>query len=123
MLKLTLKNLTAHKRRLVAMSLAVILGVAFLSATLTLGDTMRAGFKSAIAEGIGDTAVAVRSDTRLNGGESGAQSGVVDAGLVDQLRNVDGVAQAEPSVEGVAQLIGADGRPLGGEGPPTMGAN
>lgn len=123
MLKLTIKNLTAHKRRLVAMSLAVILGVAFLSATLTLGDTMRAGFKSAIAEGIGDTSVAVRSATRLSGGDSGAQAGVVDAGLVDQLRNVDGVAQAEPSVEGVAQLIGADGRPLGGEGPPTIGAN
>ena len=60
MLQLTLKNLGAHKRRLFSTSLAVILGVAFLSATLMLGDTMRAGFKVDIVEGVGDTAVTVR---------------------------------------------------------------
>ncbi len=34
MVKLTIRNITAHKRRLLATSLAVILGVAFLTATL-----------------------------------------------------------------------------------------
>jgi putative ABC transport system permease protein len=124
MLQLTLKNLGAHKRRLFSTSLAVILGVAFLSATLMLGDTMRAGFKVDIVEGVGDTAVTVRGSTRLGNSDSTIkQSGVLDASLVQQLATVDGVAEAAPGVEGVAQLIGANGRPIGGNGPPTVGTN
>ena len=99
MLKLTIRNITAHKRRLLATSLAVILGVAFLTATLALGDTMRAGFRTQIEQGIGDTAVAVRSTTRLNADEQTGQTGLVDASLVDQLATVAGVADAQPSVE------------------------
>ena len=123
MVKLTIRNITAHKRRLLATCLAVILGVAFLTATLVLGDTMRAGFRTQIAQGIGDTAVAVRSTTRLSADDQTGQTGLVDASLVDQLRTVDGVADAEPSVEGAAQLVGHDRTPIGGDGPPTVGVN
>ncbi len=123
MIKLTIRNITAHKRRFLATCLAVILGVAFLTATLALGDTMRAGFRTQIAQGIGDTAVAVRSTTRLNADDQTGQTGLVDASLVDQLRTVDGVADAEPSVQGAAQLIGHDRTPIGGDGPPTVGVN
>ena len=123
MVKLTIRNITAHKRRLLATSLAVILGVAFLTATLVLGDTMRAGFRTQIAQGIGDTAVAVRSTIRLNADDQTGQTGLVDASLVDQLRAEDGVADAQPSVEGAAQLIGHDRTPIGGDGPPTVGVN
>ena len=42
MLNVTLKGLWAHKRRMVGTLLAVFLGVAFLSGTLVLGDTLRA---------------------------------------------------------------------------------
>ena len=28
-----------------------------------------------------------------------------------------------PVVEGIAQIVGADGEPIGGDGPPTLGAN
>ena len=40
MRRLTLTNLWAHKRRAVGTALAVVLGVAFLCATLVLGDTL-----------------------------------------------------------------------------------
>lgn len=124
MLKLTLKNLGAHKRRLLSTSLAVILGVAFLSATLTLGDTMRAGFRVDIVEGVGDTAVTVRGSTRLGNSDSTIkQSAALPVSLVDQVALVDGVDEVAPGVEGVAQLIGANGRPIGGNGPPTVGTN
>ncbi len=39
------------------------------------------------------------------------------------MRGVDGVAAAEPSVEGFGQLIGTDGDKLGGNGPPTLAGN
>ena len=40
MLHATLSGLWARKRRLLGTSLAVVLGVAFLAATLVLGDAM-----------------------------------------------------------------------------------
>ncbi len=123
MLQLTLKNLGAYKRRVLSTGLAVILGVAFLAATLALGDTMRAGFTTDIVQGVGDTAVTVRSDTRLGGGDYVEQTGVLDASMVQQLAVIDGVAEAQPGVEGVAQLVGSDGSAIGGNGPPTVGTN
>ena len=48
MLKITLTNLWAHKRRLAGSFLAVVLGVALLAGTL--GWTMAAGSGKAIAD-------------------------------------------------------------------------
>ena len=42
-----LAGLWARKRRLLGTTTAVVLGVAFLAATLVIGDTMRAGFSGA----------------------------------------------------------------------------
>ncbi len=40
MLRMTLKGLLAHKRRLLTTALAVTLGVAFMAGTLVLTDTI-----------------------------------------------------------------------------------
>ena len=40
----TLKGIAGHKRRFVSTCVAVVLGVAFLTGTLVLGDTIRGGF-------------------------------------------------------------------------------
>src|SRR5215218_6448626 len=114
------KGLLAHKRRLVGTFLAVFLGVAFLSGTLVLGDTLRANFENLFTEANAGTDVVVRHESRLatDPGEPDSQRGLVDASLVDTVRNVDGVTAAEASVEGFGQIVGKDGDKLGGNGPP-----
>ena len=47
----------------------------------------------------------------------------VDERLVSELAANPDVASALPVVEGVAQLSGADGELIGGDGPPTFGEN
>src|SRR5688572_26651929 len=47
----------------------------------------------------------------------------VDERLVSELAGNPDVASALPVVEGVAQLSGADGELIGGDGPPTFGEN
>ncbi|HEX2048819.1 MAG TPA: FtsX-like permease family protein [Acidimicrobiales bacterium] len=111
----------AHKRRLVGTTLAVLLGVTFLTATLVLGDTARAGFEVAFEEANAGTDAVVRSSTSLTGGEQRAAV-PLDASIVDRARGVAGVSRVAPTVEGFAQIVGADGTPLGGSGPPTLGA-
>ena len=45
MLRTIIKTLWSRKRRLAGTSIAVVLGVAFLAATLILGATTKAGFR------------------------------------------------------------------------------
>jgi putative ABC transport system permease protein len=120
MLRLTFRNLRAHKRRLVATCFAVLLGVSFLSGTLATGDTMRAGFTQVITELNDGTAAVVRSTTDIGDDESASGKGLVDQSLVQRIEAVDGVRAAAPSIDGYAQLIGADGDRIGGSGPPTL---
>jgi putative ABC transport system permease protein len=122
MFRTTLKTISAHKRRLVATCTAVLLGVAFLSGTLVLGDTMRAGFSDLFSESNAGTDALVRSATEV-GSDDFTERGLLDASVVDDVRAVDGVAAAEPQIEAGGQIVGKDGDPLGGNGPPTLAGN
>ncbi len=79
MIKLTLRNLAAHKRRLIGTSLAVCLGVAFLAGTFVLGDTMAANFDRLFTSSIGETDAVVRNDNRVGGDVETAQALVPQA--------------------------------------------
>src|SRR5262245_39180410 len=121
MFRAILSGLWARKRRLLGTATAVVLGVAFLTATLVLGDTMRSGFRNAFTEANAGTDVVVRSADEI-GGENSVR-GLIDAGLVDTVAGAEGVARAVPSIEGVATLLGTDGDRIGGDGPPTIATN
>ncbi|HEX6310542.1 MAG TPA: FtsX-like permease family protein [Acidimicrobiia bacterium] len=125
MVKVSLKGLWAHKRRMVSTVLAVFLGVAFLSGTIALGDTMRANFSDLLTEANAGTDAVVRRTTTLDTdpGEPDAQRGLLDDSLVGEVAAVTGVAVAEGSIEGYGQLLGNDGDALGGNGPPTLAGN
>ena len=63
MWKTTLASIRGHKRRLLATSSAVLLGVAFLSGTLVFGDTTRSAFGDLFEEANAGTDAVVRSAT------------------------------------------------------------
>jgi putative ABC transport system permease protein len=121
MIAITARSLWARKRRLVATLLAVALGVAFLAGTLLLSDTLRANFDRLFTQADGGTNVVLRGATEIGSGNS-ARTGV-DASLLSRVRAVPGVADAQPYLEGYGQLLGRDGKPIGGNGPPTQAAN
>ena len=74
-----------------ATSSAVVLGVAFLSGTLVLGDTMETGFGDMFDEANAGTDAIVRSSTEV-GDEDISERGLLDAPVVDDVAAVDGVA-------------------------------
>jgi putative ABC transport system permease protein len=121
-LQLTLRNVWAHKRRLVGMFVAVCLSVAFLGGTLVLGDTMRANFDRLFADVNSGTDVVLRSSTSI-GDDIDAPRGLVDESLAADARTWDGVAAAEPLVDGVGLPMGSDGEVIGGGGPPSLAGN
>src|SRR5918998_852743 len=117
MLFLTIREMRTHVRRLAGTSLAVVLGVAFLTGTLVLGSTLRANFDDLFTEVNAGTDVVVRTSTDLG---MDSPRGLIDVSLVDEVAEVDGVAAAEPVVTGMGRLLGADGEAIGGNGPPQL---
>src|SRR5689334_20079030 len=121
MIAIIARSLWARKRRLVATLLAVALGVAFLAGTLLLSDTLRANFDRLFTQADGGTNVVLRGATEIGSGNC-TRTGV-DASLLPRVRTVPGVADAQPYLEGYGQLLDRDGKPIGGNGPPTEAAN
>ncbi|MER5437143.1 ABC transporter permease [Streptomyces sp. NPDC002790] len=122
--RLSLTSLRAHKRRFAGTFSAVLLGVAFLAGTLVMGDTLRASFDSMFAGASSGTDAVVRSGNVITTpGESQGTRRPVDASLADDLAKVPGVAAAAPNIQGAGQLVDAHGKPIGGQGPPTLAGN
>jgi putative ABC transport system permease protein len=122
MLSIAIKSVWAHKRRLVATTFSVVLGVAFLAGTLLLGDTLRANFDKLFTQANGTTDVVVRSATALGSGPGSSRTSV-DASLLPAVRNVPGVADAAGYIQGFGKLVDHHGKAIGGNGPPTTAAN
>lgn len=116
------KTMWAHRRRLVGTAVAVILGVAFLSGTLILGDTLSHNFDRLFTQADAGTDVVVRSTTTLASGQETTRAGL-DPSVVTTVQGVSGVADAVPYIEGYGKLVGKDGKGIGGVGPPTRAAN
>ena len=121
-----LRNLWAHKVRLMATALSIMLGVAFVAGTLVLTATMRNTYDNLFADVYRGTDAVVRAKAAFEGPQgTGTQRGRVDAALVPKLQSVDGVRAAEGGVTGYARLISKDGKALGdpANGAPTIGGN
>jgi putative ABC transport system permease protein len=120
MWRTTLKSIAAHQRRLLATCSAVLLGVAFLSATLVLMHTLTNGFAGVIAKANAGTDALVRSSVEV-GREDVTERGLIDRSLADTIAAVDGVAAVVPRIETDGRIVGADGDPIGGGGPTIAG--
>ena len=126
MLLTTVRNLLAHKFRLFATGLAVMLGVAFMSGTLVLTDTIQKTFDDLFANVYDGTSAVVRQTAAFKGPNgAGDQRGRVDASLVNVVKHVDGVAVAEGNMFGYAQIVDKHGDAVGdpNNGPPVIGGD
>ncbi|MBP0448748.1 FtsX-like permease family protein [Kitasatospora sp. RG8] len=116
MLRTALRNVLAHKARLVMTVLAVCLGVAFVCGTLVFADSTAAAYRAAASRSFADVAVTVTAKTPPPGTAADQRDDALDSALDDELVRklaaVPGVAAVRPSADGRAALNAADGSPL-----------
>jgi putative ABC transport system permease protein len=123
MVKLSLRGLVTHKLRLLLTVAAVTLGVAFVSGTFVLSDTMSKAFDE-LYEGLTEgTDVAVRAELAYTDISTQGVTRPLDDDLVDVVSAVPGVAVAEGSLTGYALIVDEDGEPVQPGGAPTLGAS
>jgi putative ABC transport system permease protein len=120
MWRTTLKSIAAHRRRLLATCSAVLLGVAFLSGTLVLSHTLTNSFADILADANAGADALVRSSVEV-GSEDVTERDLIDRSLADTIAAVDGVAAVAPHIESSGRIVGADGDPIGGDGPTIAG--
>ncbi len=126
MRRLALRNLMAHKLRLLLSAAAVVLGVAFVSGTMIFTDTLQRTFTDLFESTSADVSVTPHQafDTGLAGTSIGGSRPSVPADVLQQVRAVDGVAAAEGYVEteGV-YVLDASGKVLDTGGAPGVGTS
>ncbi|MFD5898531.1 ABC transporter permease [Streptomyces sp. NPDC060366] len=122
--RISVSALRANKRRFAGTFTAVLLGVSFLTGTLVMGDTLRGSFDTMFGDAAGGTDAVVRgADAVTVPGDALGTREPVDTALIEKIERIRGVAAAAPRIEGAGQLIGSDGKPVGGQGPPTVAGN
>ncbi|NYI94563.1 putative ABC transport system permease protein [Streptomonospora nanhaiensis] len=125
MLRLTLRGLAAHRLRFLLTGFSVVLGVAFVSGTLILTDTMDRAFTRMFEGMDADIAAVVRPQQEFAqgfaaGGEAGTATLLPDD-LAGDLAEVEEIQAVYPMAEGTAAVLGPDGEEIGGQGPPQIG--
>jgi putative ABC transport system permease protein len=121
MWKATIRGLFARKVRLALTALAILLGVAFVSATYVLTDSVKQSFDSVFAQTLSGIDLQVQGASALG---DGSTPGRIPDAVVAQVAAVPGVRTANGFVRtSLAQFVDSHGDTIGGGGPPTFGVS
>ncbi|MFD4548492.1 ABC transporter permease [Streptomyces sp. NPDC058246] len=114
MFRTALRNVLAHKARLLMTVLAVMLGVAFVSGTLVFTNTISDAYQKSSAKGFDQVDVAVRPEYPADKGDTVAKEQKLTQPLFDKAAKVPGAASAIGVVNGFTAIADKDGKLIGG---------
>ena len=124
MTKVALRGLAGRKLRALLTGIAIVLGVAMISGTYVLTDTIDRAFKTLFTESYAGTDAVVTGrglDVSVDG--ESPPSPPVEAALLETVRGVDEAELATGSIldESNTKIVDKDGRAISSEGAPTFG--
>ncbi|MCT7352335.1 ABC transporter permease [Streptomyces sp. 15-116A] len=122
MFRTALRNVLAHKARLLMTVLAVMLGVAFVSGTLVFTNTISSALQKSSAKGFDHVDVAVTPKWKDAEGDRVGKSHELTRAMVDDSARVPGAERAIGVVGGFTALADKDGK-LIGDGFQSQGGN
>ena len=120
MTRVALAGLLGRKLRTALTAIAIVLGVAMVTGTFVLTDSIDKAFNSIftdVRKG-SDIVVSGKAATSTN---SGSTAPTLPGSLLGQVRQLPDVAEAEGQVNGEAQLIGPNGKAIVFGGAPNLG--
>ncbi len=120
MRKLILRSIAASKGRLFLTMLSIIFGVAFVSGSFILADSLRSVFDKLSSDIFAGVDAVVRApEGEVSNSEDEPR---FDESIAGALANVDGVAEIEPGLSGFEKVytLDADGEVVRPQGPPVL---
>jgi putative ABC transport system permease protein len=123
MIAVALKGLAGRKVRALLTAFAVVIGVAMVSGTLVLTDTMQKAFDGIFTASYEQTDAVIAGKEIVKGSQSGAAT--VPEALLTKVRALPEVAAAggtiSPTESNEAEIFGRDGKAMGSGGAPRFG--
>ncbi|MFF8993376.1 ABC transporter permease [Streptomyces sp. NPDC014983] len=114
MFRTALRNVLAHKARLLMTVLAVMLGVAFVSGTLVFTDTISDAYQNSAAKGFDQVDVAVVPKYQESEGDKVGRTPDLTRAMLDEAARVPGAASATGVVSGFTAVADKHGKLAGG---------
>jgi putative ABC transport system permease protein len=113
MTRVALRGITTRRLRTVLTALAIVLGVAMVSGSYTLTDTMRGAADSLSSSAYDGTAAVVSAKTAFKVDEDFPVRPSISEGTLSQVRDIPGVERAVGSISDEARIVGKDGDIVG----------
>ncbi len=122
MTRVALRGLLGRKLRAALTAFAIVLGVAMVSGTFVLTDTIKAAFSTVFTTVYQNTDAVItgKSAISTNNNGNGPTTPSLPASLLPQVRGLSSVAEASGGVSDSAQLVGRNGKVISSGGAPGL---
>ncbi len=116
MIGVALRGLLGRKLRATLTAFAIVLGVAMISGSYILTDTLSASFDSVYEESYEATDAIISSKQAIETADGETEAPAFSAGVLRDVERLPGVRVAQGSIEDEARLIDTSGEPIGNAG-------
>jgi putative ABC transport system permease protein len=116
MITVALKGLLGRKLRAGLTAFAIVLGVAMISGSFVLTDTLGKTFDGIYSESYKATDAVISSEEAIDTGDTTRQAPAFSAAVLSRVEGLPGVQLAQGSIEDQARLVDEDGNPIGEPG-------
>ncbi|HET7567449.1 MAG TPA: FtsX-like permease family protein [Gaiellaceae bacterium] len=120
MILVALKGLAGRKLRAALTAIAIVLGVAMISGTYVLTDTIKSAFGTVFTTVYQHTDAVVTGKSAIGKDNNGGLPPSFPESLLPKVQQLPGVAVAEGSISDFAYLVGRDDKVISGHGAPPL---
>jgi putative ABC transport system permease protein len=113
MIGVALKGLLGRKLRATLTAFAIVLGVAMISGSFVLTDTLGKSFDGIYNESYEATDAVISSEEAINTAENTPDAPAFSADVLSKVESLPAVRVAQGSIEDEARLVDRDGKPIG----------
>jgi putative ABC transport system permease protein len=120
--RVALRGLLGRKLRAALTAFAIVLGVAMVSGTFVLTDTIKAAFSTVFTTVYQNTDAVITGKSAISSGNNGnaPTTPSLPASLLTQVRTLSSVAEASGGISDSAQLVGRNGKVISSGGAPGL---
>ena len=104
MIAVALKSLWGRKTRSALTAISIVLGTCMITGTFVVRDQISGAFSEIFQTGLEKTDVLASKKTAFTS-DQGAQAGPLPASLIDTIKHVNGVAEAEGQIQALGALV------------------
>jgi len=123
MIRVALKGLLGRKLRAALTAIAIVLGVAMVSGTYVLTDTIKSAFSTVFTQVYKNTDAVITGKSAIGGNARGPNAVALPslpASLLTSVRALQGVAAASGGISDQAGIVGRDGKVISRGGAPGL---